>query len=448
MTAGRALRKSFSVQIGWEIGIVIALTLLIGFFSGAEIALLSVRKSRLRELAESGSHSANAALALRDDTPRMLATIQIGITVIGATAAAFGGSRLEAPVAHLLRTLGLHDWSEELAFALVVAFVSYVSLVLGELVPKSLALRSPETFAMVAAGAVAAVSRVSKPIVWALTKSSNLILRLFGDQTSFSESRLSPDELQQLVEESASSGAFHRDAGEVASRAIELGKVRAAAVMTPRTRVVTIGLDASFDTVRRVLRETPHARYPVVDPATRDPIGYVRAHDLREALLRSIGGAEPWNLAPLMREIPCFPDDVLAVDVLRRLQKLRRQMALLVDEHGVCSGVVTIEDIAEDLLGEILEEDEVVRVLFWRESDGSIHAYGEAAIHEIERLLPVSLGDEASATTVAGLLQELTGRNLTTGESHRLDTGVIIEVLDADAARIRLVRIVVPQAEM
>lgn len=410
----------------FEIGIVVVLIVLNGCFSGAEIALLALRKTRLRELAQRGDAGAAAALRLRANPERLLATVQIGITVIGASTAVFGGAHFEAPITGALVSVGLGRFAPQIAFVVVVGGVSYLSLVIGELVPKSLALHGPERFAFPLARPLELLATGARPLVWLLTASSNAVLGLFRDKTTFGESRLSPEELQQLIEESAAVGALNASASSIASRAIDLGRLRANALMVPRLRMVCIQVDAPVDVVRTVLRDQPHARYPVVD-APENPLGHVLAHDI----LTVLAEGRVLNLRELLNPVQYFPATVLALDVLRRLQQSRQQLALLVDETGGIEGLLTIEDIAEELVGDILNEDETVRPLAWKQDDGSVVALGEAPVHEVERLLDQDFGhDRRDVTTVAGVILAVVGHLPSVGDVVRLGPDVIAEVLE------------------
>jgi putative hemolysin len=313
------------MSIGTELGVIVALTLVNGLFTGAEIAMLSVRKTRLESLANQGSTSARAALRLRRAPEALLATIQIGITVIGASTAVFGGARLEEPLAAFFERLGMGSAAGTLAFGLVIIVVSYLSLVLGELVPKSLALRSPERFALAVAPPLVGLSALSRPLVWLLTASSNVVLRPFRDKTTFSESRLAPDELQQLVEESAAAGALHPGAGELASRAIDLARLKVNALMTPRTRIVALDATATADEVLETLRRTPHARYPVFEGDLEKVAGYVLAREIYEAMVSGTF-APPGKL----RTVAFFPETTPAIEVLRILQSSKQQLVFIV----------------------------------------------------------------------------------------------------------------------
>lgn len=421
-----------------ELLFILLLTTFNGVFTGAEIAMLSVRKTRLQELADDGSASATAALDLRRRPEALLATVQIGITVIGATTAVFGGARLEAPLSGLFSAVGFGGAADGAAFVVVIVFVSYLSLVLGELVPKSLALRAPERYALAVARPLAGLATLSRPLVWLLTASSNLVLRPFRDRTTFSESRLSPAELQQLIEESSVAGALDEGTAEIASRAMDLGRLRANALMVPRPRVIALHVDATEREVVAALGRTPHARYPVFESHVEEIIGYVLARELYDALR-----TEGLSIRRLLRPVSFLPETMLAIEVLRTLQSSRQQLAVLVEARGGIAGLITIEDIAEEVLGEILEEQEVPRPLAWLdEADASVVALGEAPIHEVARLLGEDLTEgDASVTTIAGLLAQLAGRVPTVGDKLMLTSRVEAEVLEATPRHIGRVRL-------
>lgn len=427
------------MDIWFDIAVIVGLTLLNGFFSGAEIAIISTRKTRLRELADEGKRSALRALQLRDDPERFLATVQVGITVVSATAAAFGGSALAEPLAAWLETLGAGEAASELALAIVVALVSFLSIVLGELVPKSLALRASEPFTLFVARPILALRQLSRPIIWVLTAASNLILRPFHDQTTFSEARLSPEELQQLVEESATAGALDANAGEIASRAIDLGDLRVAAVMVPRIHIVSIAQDITPEEVQRVLDEKPHNRYPVLEDSPEQVIGYVTARDLYVQLLR---GAI--DIPAVLHKVPFFPEQTPAMDVLRALQKQKTRLGIVVDELGALAGLVTIDDIAEEILGEILGEHEQPEPVAHAEPDGRYLVQGATPVHEINRELDIELPQGPGWSTLAGLLINEAQRIPEPGTKIALENGVEAEVVETDPTRILAVRLRLP----
>ncbi|HSO36719.1 MAG TPA: hemolysin family protein [Labilithrix sp.] len=411
------------------------LTLVNAFFSGAEIAILAVRKTRLRERADEGHTSALLALRLREDPERFLATVQVGITVVGATAGAFGGAVLEEPVAALLRQIGLGAASEKIAFALVVAVISVLSIVLGELVPKSLALRSSERVALWVSRPLYLLSRASRPLIWFLTAASNVVLRPFRDRTTFTEARLSSEELQQLVDEAMAAGTVDRETGEIASRAIDLGRLKAFSVMIPQNEITWITLDATTEQIERLLRDKPHARYPLLD-ASRQPVGYLLAHELYAQLLD-----EKLDLLRLLRKIPAFPESAAAVDILRALQGARSEIGLIVDETGSPAGLVSIEALAEELFGEIAAENETLRTNISPQADGSTLVRGDTPLHDINRELGLELPISPTASTLGGLILALHGQFPSVGASVVLPGGIDAKVTETSARRILVVRL-------
>jgi putative hemolysin len=423
------------VNLGLELGIIAGLSVLNGLFSGAEIALLSVRKTRLEELSDE-SRAARSALNLRRNPERLLATVQVGITVVGATAGAFGGAAMSEPLAQALIAAGAGEWAEEAALALVVALVSFSTIVLGELVPKSLALRSTERVALTLAPAVDLLAWLVRPVVWFLTTTSNLVLRPFNDKTTFTESRMSRDELQQLVEEASTVGTLHQDAGDIASRAMDLGGLRVAAVMVPRTSIIGLERGASREEILQVLREHPHARYPLLGASPDEIVGYVIARELYAVLLV----AGPIDLQALARSAPFLPETVPAIDALRQLQHARTPLGMVVDEAGGIAGVVTIEDITEELVGEILGEHEKPFASVHPEAGGARIA-GNTAIHELNRSLGLELPEGPTYTTLAGLVVDLAQHIPAPGEVVEIAEGVSAEVLDSTPRQVRWLRL-------
>lgn len=421
------------MALGTELLVIVGLVVLNGFFSGAEIALLSVRKTRLAELARSGKSTAKVALGLRSNPERLLATVQVGITVIGATAAAFGGSTLQVPVELWLRHWGIGQYASQLAFVLVVSWISGLSIVLGELVPKSLALRSSERFSLVVAVPLMGVAIAARPIVWLLSALSNLVLRPFRDQTTFSEARLSPEELQQLVEDAAASGTVDPGAGDIASRAIDLSGLRVGAILVPRPQVVTLSYNASKEEVLRALEETPHARYPVIGDDVEDVRGYVLARELYSELVRN----QSIDIEKLTRPVRFIVESRRAVEALRELQQHRTIMAVVVDEHGGFSGIVTMVDITEELIGDVIAEhsEEQRRIVSAGERVFSIH--GTTPVHEVNRELDLNLPEGPGFTTVAGLAVNTAGHMMSLGEVVALPGGISAEVTEATPRQVR-----------
>jgi putative hemolysin len=412
-----------------------------GIFAGAEIAVVSLRRSRLKQLLEEGKRGAAAAERLRGQPERFLATVQVGITVVGSTAAAFGGRTVADAFARWLETIPLVDqWARGLSLALVVALVSYLSIVLGELVPKSLALRGAERYALFIAQPLLALSWIARPLVWILTKSSNLLLRPFGDRTTFTETRFSAEELQIMVEEAAKTGSVDEQIGEIASRALEFGELTTADVMVPRNQIHAIPINATADEVKRILLEEAHSRMPVYQGSIDHIVGYISVKDV----LSMVFNQQLVVLADLVRPAYFVPESAKASAVLRELQQRRMRLAIVVDEHGVLSGLITVEDLLEELVGELFSEHRSRQELLRREPSGAAVVRGNAPIREINRAMDLELPESDAWTTVAGLTAALAGRIPGRGARVELKDGTTIEVLEASPHLVRVVRIVPP----
>jgi putative hemolysin len=278
--------------------------------------------------------------------------------------------------------------------------------------------------------------------VWFLTASSNAVLRIFGDRTSFTEARLSPEELQQLLEEATRTGSIDPDAGNIASRAIDFGELTAAEVMVPRNRVVAIDRALKPEELRRVLLEEGHSRMPVYEETIDNVVGYISIKDVI---------ALAWEqqlivLEDLIRPAYFVPETMNATDLLREMQARRIAIAVVVEESGGMAGIVTTEDLAEELVGELFsEQDEPVPEAVHREPDGSALVQAIAPIREVNRALDLDLPEGDGWTTVAGLCIQLAGRIPEKGARLETQDHTVLEVLEASARRVRLVRIVPPR---
>jgi putative hemolysin len=408
--------------------------------AGAEIAIIAVRRTRLTALIDQGRSTAHAVKRLRDDPERFIATVQIGATVISATAGAFGGYRIAADMAPLLEPLPVvGPYANQLALAIVVGAISYMTLVLGELVPKSLALRAATGYSLIVGQPLLFLSRLMRPLVWFLTASSNLVLKVFGDKTTFSESRLSPEELSLLVDEAAKSGSVHPKAGEIAMRALDFGDLRVSQVMVPRTRIVAIPLDASPEEVRRVLLEEAHANFPVFEGTLDEVRGVIATSDV----LALAWERELIVLEDLLRAPYFVPESMRAADILRELQRRRLHFAVVVDERGGTAGIVTLKDLLEELVGEIFgeHEREASTERIRPQPDSSFMVPGNMPIRDANRELPFELPEGDDWSTVGGLCVALAGRIPAAGDRFSTDRGIPIEVVDASERRVRWARV-------
>ncbi len=442
-SARRAIRAE--VVILHEVLIIVALVLLNGVLAGAEIALVSVRKTRIDELVDEARAGARAIKRLRKQPERFLATVQIGITVVGATAGAYGGSSIADKLDPVLAEVPwIGDSSDEVALALVVGAISFLSLVLGELVPKSLALRVSERYALLISRPLLLLSQAMRPVVWLLTASSNLVLRVFGDSTSFTEARLSPGEIQQIVDEATETGSVEPVAGEIASRAIDFADLTAGQIMVPRRRIVAIPRSASTEEVRRIVLEHGHMRMPVYHEVIDDVVGYVTLRDLMAVFVEK----DLLVLEDALRPAYVVPESTRAVELLTEMRKRRLQLAVVVDEDGATSGIVTIEDLVEELVGDIASEHDPIEEHsgLVREPSGCVLVRGDFPLHELNRELELELPESEAWTTIAGLTIELAGRIPRGGDRVVAPDGTTIVVVAATPKQIARVRIV-PAAE-
>jgi putative hemolysin len=425
-------------MIATELLIVFGLIVANAVFSGAEIAILALRKAHIEELAAKGRGSARAVLRLREHPETFLATVQVGITVVGATAAAFGGSSLAERLEPVLaKTEWLAQHAEGAALAIVVGGVSFLSIVVGELVPKSLALRGAERYALLVSRPLLWLSTAAKPLVWLLSSSANLLLKPFSDKTTFTEARHSPGEIQQIVEEAVLAGTVHPEAAEIASRALELPGLVVSEVMVPRRQVVAISQDIDRSELRRVLLEETHSRFPVYDGQIDNVIGYISVKDV----LTIAWEERLFVLRDVIREPFFVPGSKKAVDLLREMRNRRQPLAFIVDEHGGMAGIVTMEDLLEELVGEIFDEhDRPLDTIRPTGPDAALVA-GTAHIREVSRALDIELPDDGAWTTIAGLVLTLAGRMPRTGESFEAPGGIWLDVLDATPRRILSVRV-------
>jgi putative hemolysin len=409
-----------------------------GVFAGAEIAVVALRKNRIRELAENGHGSARAVLALRAHPERFLATVQVGITVVGATAAAFGGASIAKRIVPLLSRF---EWTKEhaegVALGLVIVVVSYLSIVIGELVPKSLALRGAEAYALLVARPLLGLSWLARPIVWLLSASANLVLKPFGDKTTFTETRHSAEELRELVDEASQAGTIPPATGEIVSRALELPELTASDAMIPRQDVVMIARNSSREDVRRVLLEHQFSRLPVYDGNVDNIVGYITVKDvLALAWERDLIVLDDIVRAPFF-----VPDTKPVVELLNEMRAQHTPFAIVVDEHGGMAGIVTMEDLIEELVGEIWSEHVRHSVETMEpQPDGSVIVSGITPVREVNRALDIELPEDGDYNTIAGLCLALAQGVPKPGDTFTVEN-ITLEVMDASARRIRAVRV-------
>lgn len=430
-------------NIPFEIVVIVALILVNGVFAGAEIAVVSLRKSQIHGLLEAKRKGAKALATLRHVPERFLATVQVGITVVGTTAAAFGGASLADDLTPVVKELPLvGDYAPQVSIGVVVASISYLSLVLGELVPKSLALRVNEAYALLVAKPLLGLSFLARPLVWFLTASSNLVLAPFRDRTTFVEGRLSKAELLHIMDEAAETGALSEHASELALRALSFEDLRASDVMVPRHQIVALSALADQNEIRQCLMDKKRSRMPVYEGTLDNVVGYVTAKDL----LSSTWDKSAPPLKSLLRPVRIVTESTSAVDLLRMMREDRHRLAIVVDEHGGVVGLVTLEDVLEELVGEVFSEHEQTVPAVVPESSGALLVRGDVPLRDVNRQLEhVELKSNHTATTVAALCIELAaGAIPNRGARLAANDGIVLEIVGATPRAVRRVRITPP----
>lgn len=415
-----------------EFLIIFALILFNGLFAMSEIAVVSSRRSKLQQRADGGDTRARAVLELIESPSRFLSTVQVGITLISILAGAYGGTTVAKGLEPLIGVLPwLAPYQTEIAFALVVLAITYLSLVVGELVPKRLAMRSPERIASLVALPVRYIAVFLAPLVWLLTHSTDALLKLFG-RPGAHEPPVTEEEIRVLMHEGTRAGVFEEAEQDIVHSVLSLGDRQVDSLMTPRPDVVWLDLEDTIEETQRKITESPHARFPVAEGSLDTVKGVVRARDL--VLL---GGKLTKEALTALLQPPLYvPGNLSAFQLLEQFKKSRTHMALVIDEYGGLQGIVTLHDILEAILGDLpgAEAEEEPWVL--KREDGSYLIDGALPIEEFKELFELDrLPEEEKYRTLGGLVLAELGRIPTAGESFTFE-GLTIEVVDMDANRI------------
>jgi putative hemolysin len=419
--------------IPWfDVVIILALIALNGVLSMSELAIVSSREARLKAMAKSGSGGAQCALQLASDPGRFLSTVQIGITLVGILAGAYSGAALGGPVGQRIAVLGVEpETAETIGFAIVIVLTTFASVVVGEIVPKQFALRSPEPIAAIVSRPMRWLSAITAPIVWLLDGTSALIFKLLGLKRE-SDSTVTAEELHLVVAEAKTAGVLEEDERAIISGVVRLADRPVREVMTPRTEVDWIDISASREELVAALKEIPHSRIPVVDGSVDNIAGVIRARDLLEAVLE---GRE-LNLRELARPAPVIPDLMDAMDALGVLRSADVPLALVHDEYGHFDGIVTPGSILAALAGTFrhdVEEGEEPDLV--ERDDGSWLVSGAASADVLADQLGLNMPQDRDYSTVAGFALSVLKHLPDTGETFTHD-GWKFEVVDMDGRKI------------
>lgn len=431
-------------SVAREIITVLLLIVANGVFAMSEMAIVSSRKLRLQELAEDGDPRAQVALDLANAPNRFLSTVQVGITLIGILAGAFGGATIAGTLATVLAQVPqLAQYSQAIALGIVVLCITYLSLIIGELVPKRLALNNPEKIATTMARPMRRLSAIAYPLVHLLSLSTEGVLKLLGVNTSDELAYYSEEEIKAMVRQGAEAGMFEAAEQDMVERVFHLGDQHAGALMTPRPELVWLNVNDTDEINRRKMIDTTHSRYPVCQDSLDEVLGVVHVTDL---LSRSLEGA-PFNLAENLRQPLFIPENTSALKVLELFKQSSTHIAMVVDEYGVIQGVVTLNDVMEVVIGDVPFADTPQESPAIQREDGSWLFDGMLSIDrfidtfELDEIPPSERGNYQ---TLGGFVIHQLGR-IPRSSDHFMWHGFRFEIVDMDGNRVDKIWVIPPK---
>ncbi|TKJ35655.1 hemolysin family protein [Blastococcus sp. CCUG 61487] len=417
-----------------NIVMVVVFVLIGGVFAGAEIALVSLRESQVRAMAESGRRG-KAVQRLLSDPNRFLASVQVGVTFAGFFSAAFGASTLSEPFADWLADLGIRQGlASTLALVLVTIAISYLSLVVGELTPKRLALQRAEGFALLVAAPLNAIAKLSRPVIWLLSKSTNGLVRLLGGDPKASGEAISQEELRDLV---AAHESLSSDERRLIDEVFRAGEREVREVMTPRTEVGFLDASMTASRAAKQVGESNWSRFPVAGRDQDDVVGFVHVRDL---FLPNHPAGRAATVGDLAREVKRLPGTAGVLTALSEMRRENHHLAIVVDEYGGTDGIVTLEDLIEEVIGEIYDEyDAEVEPESGQEPDAPREVDGLLNLDDFAEATGLELPDGPYETAAGYVLAEL-GRLPELGDTVEVD-GRAIAVVELDGRRIARLRV-------
>jgi putative hemolysin len=425
----------------FELGLIVVLILLNGIFSATEIALVTIRRSRLQQLADEGNGGAIRVQRLKENPGRFLAVIQVGITFLGFLASAFAAVSLVDGMQEALDDLGLPvGVASTLALVVVTGVLTLFTIVFGELVPKQIGLAHSERVAFTFSRLIEVLGRLFAPLVAFLTIVTRSISRLFRADVTADE-RISSEELRLIIEQGGEQGVLEAEEEQMIHAVIELGEQRVHEVMVPRTDMVTLSGTVTFEEAIETIVAEGHSRIPVYEESIDEIVGILYAKDLLPFVVRP-NGDRP-ELRTLLRTPVFVPESMTVDDLLHELQRRKVHLAIVLDEYGGTAGLVTIEDLIEEIVGEIQDEYDVEEPMIVRLSDDEVRVDGRAAVDDLQDLFDTTFGleDEDEYDTVGGLIYHRIGGIPKPGDEVRVD-GLLLTVESTDGRRVGKVLVV------
>mgnify|MGYP001179524944 CR=1 FL=1 len=429
-----------------EIFVIFILLLVNAFFAMSELAIVSASRPLLRQKAKHGNSRAATALKLAEDSGTFLSTVQVGITLVGILAGTYGGATITEKLAPILDEFSfIAPYGHVFAGAIVVGLITYFSVIVGELIPKQLALRHAEVIAMFVAGPMNLLSKITAPVVYLFETSARLLMMLLGIKGRDGE-EVTEAEVHAVLAEGAESGVIEKAEHEMLRRIISLADRSVKSIMTHRTEIVALDIKDSMEEVIEVVKSAGHSRYPVTDGSTDAVIGAVRAKDILQASLHP----KTFNMKNYVQDIPTIPEMTTCLRAFEIFKASNIHMAVIVDEYGSTEGIVTASDLLEAIVGILPSNyDDVEDIQIREREDGSWLIDGRTPIHEMQLTFGLDeMSTEEGYETVAGFLVQQLRKNPVEGD--RLEMfGYAFEVIDMDGRRIDKIlmqRIGQPQA--
>ncbi len=428
-----------------QLAVVVILILIGGFFAASEIALITVKRHRLTQLEEDGNGAARMARRLTENPSQFLATIQIAITFLGFLAGAVGASAFSGGLADLIRPIPIgfiSDGAEEIAFVVMTLVIALASIIVGELVPKTLALNFPERFSLLVAWPIGILSRVLYPVVWFVSRVSLILVRLLGGKERPQGGYLSTEELKLLVETGSEQGGIEEDEKEMIHGIIELSEKRVHEVMVPRIGIRAVNVDDPMDDILDTLVLAGHSRLPVYEENLDNIIGILYAKDLLPYLKGGTRGNGKIDIRSLVRPPVYVPESKAVDELLQEMQAGKRHIAIVVDEYGGTAGLITMEDVVEEIVGEIQDEyDSEESLVEAIESDEELafRVDGTVSMDDLRDLFDLSdeeETDEDAYDTVGGFVVHRVGRIPLPGTEIPFRDGIVLRVEAAEPRRV------------
>lgn len=417
-----------------DILIILLLTIVNALFVMSELAIVSARKGRLQHMSNQGNAKARAALELANDPNQFLPTVQVGITLIIIVSGAFGEGTISRRIEPLLNYVPvLKPYSEAIASAIAIVFITYLTLVIGELVPKRVALNNPERIAAAVAIPMQMFATIASPIVYLLSNSTDMVVRLLGIKPS-TEPQVTEEEIKVLIEQGTEAGTFEEAEQDMVERVFRLGDRRISALMTPRPDMVWLDLDDSPEANRQQMLDSGHSRFPICQGDLDNVLGVVHVTDLLSRCLAS----QPLDLTVSLRQPLFVPESTRGLKVLELFKQTGTHIAMVVDEYGVIQGLVTLNDMLEEIVGDMpsIEQPEDPQVV--QREDGSWLLDGMLAVEELFELFDMEqLPKEQRGNyhTLGGFVIMHLGR-IPTASDHFEWSGLRFEVMDMDGNRV------------